>query len=343
MFTSSNFLAGKFWYDEIGLFREYFLMEVNDILLEVKDRCQKFLEQFNDWTIIIWWATATWKSKLSLLLSDFFPVEIISADSRQIFRWMDIWTDKVSIQRRKKVPHHQIDIVNPDETYTAWQRKFDVENEVEEILWHKKIPLIVWWTWLYIDTIYKNFQMPECPPNYSYRNKLQWMEDKEPWYVYNLLKEIDSEEASKLHPNSTRYIIRALEIYHETWKTKTELFLHQPVSHPLLMLWLWREKEETNIRINRRIKEMLANGLINEVKGLLEQWYSPLLQSMQGIGYKEVVGYIQWNYNYDTMEEYLRKNTHYLAKKQRTRFRRYIAEGTQTPRENVDYEVYHLD
>ncbi len=317
-------------------------MEIEDILLEAKDCCNDFLKKNKDGTIIIWWATATWKSKLSLLLSDFFDTEIISADSRQIFRWMDIWTDKVPLQRREKIPHHQIDIVNPDETYTAWQWKYDVENEVEEILWREKTPIIVWWTWLYIDTIYKNFQMPECPPNYEYREELQQKEDSQPWYVYSLLKEIDPEEASKLHPNATRYIIRALEIYHKIWKTKTELFLHQPVKHPLLMLWLWREKEETNSRINARIKEMLKNWLVDEVKWLLDEWYSPSLQSMQWIWYKEVVGYIQWEYGYEEMEELLKKHTHYLAKKQRTRFRRYIAEWNQKPRNNVEYKVIYL-
>ncbi len=97
------------------------------------------------------------------------------------------------------------------------------------------------------------------------------------------------------------------------------------------------------MRINARIKEMLKGWLVDEVKWLLNKWYSSSLQSMQWIGYKEVVGYVQWEYNFDTMEEYLRKNTHYLAKKQRTWFRRYIAEGIQAPRENVEYEVYHLD
>jgi tRNA dimethylallyltransferase len=317
-------------------------MEIIDILSNVKICCEKFLEKFSDWTIIIRWATATWKSKLSLLFSDFFDIEIISADSRQIFRGMDIWTDKVPLEWREKIPHHQIDIVNPDETYTAWQWKFDVESEVESILWRNKTPVIVGWTWLYIDTIYKNFQMPECPPNYEYREELQKKEYSEPWYVYNLLKQVDPEEASKLHPNATRYIIRALEIYHETWKTKTELFLHQPVKHPLLMLWLWREKEETNMRINARIKEMLRIWLIDEVKWLLDKWYSPSLQSMQWIGYKEVIGYIQWYYGYDEMEELLRKNTHYLAKKQRTRFRRYISEWKCSLRDNVEYEVCYL-
>ena len=317
-------------------------MEIEDIVLDVKNCCQNFLEESLDWTIIIRWATATWKSKLSLLLSNFFPVEIISADSRQIFRWMDIWTDKVPLEYREKIKHYQIDIVNPDETYTAWQRKFDVENDVEKILWHKNHPIIVWWTWLYIDTIYKNFQMPECAPNYEYRDELQKKENLVPWYVYRLLQEIDPEEASKLHPNATRYIIRALEIYHETWKTKTELFLHQPVKHPLLMIGLWRDKEETNMRINARIKEMLKNWLVDEVRWLLNKWYSSDLQSMQWIGYKEVVWYINWEYDYEIMEELLRKNTHYLAKKQRTRFRRYIAEWIQAPRDNVQYKVWQL-
>ncbi len=317
-------------------------MEIIDILPEVKDCCQDFLSKFSDGTIVIRWATATWKSKLSLLLSDFFPFEIISADSRQIFRWMDIWTDKVPLQWREKIPHYQIDIVNPDETYTAWQRKFDVENDVEKILSHKKHPIIVWGTWLYIDTIYKNFQMPECPPNYEYREELQKRENLEPWYVYNLLQQIDPDEASKLHPNATRYIIRALEIYHETWKTKSELFLHQPVKHPLLMIGLWREKEETNMLINARIKEMLKIWLVDEVEWLLNKWYDPSLQSMQWIWYKEVIGYIRWEYGYDEMEELLKKNTHYLAKKQRTRFRRYIAEWIQTPRDNVEYRVFNL-
>lgn len=317
-------------------------MEIEDILLQAKHRCQQFLDEFKDGTIIIRWATATWKSKLSLLLSDFFSVEIISADSRQIFRWMDIWTDKAPLQRRQKIPHHQIDIVNPDETYTAGQRKVDTESKVEEIIWCGKNPIIVWWTWLYIDTIYKNFLMPECPPNYDYRKEMEKKEESDPWFVYRLLQQIDPQEASKLHPNAIRYIIRALEIYHETWKTKTELFLHQPVVHPLLMIWLWREKEETNLRINARIKEMIKNWLIEEVQWLLDQNYFPSLQSMQWIGYKEVVGYLQGEYDMETMEELLKKNTHYLAKKQRTWFRRYIAEWIQTPRDNVQYQVYYL-
>ena len=117
-------------------------MEIVDVLPCAKQYCEEFLNKNRDWTIIIWWATATWKSKLSLLLSDCFPVEIISSDSRQIFRWMDVWTDKVSLEWRKKLPHYQIDIVNPDEVYTAWQRKTDAELAVEQILLKNKNPII---------------------------------------------------------------------------------------------------------------------------------------------------------------------------------------------------------
>lgn len=318
-------------------------MEIIDILPNVKERCEKFWNKFHDGTLIIRWATATWKSKLSLLLSDFFPVEIISADSRQIFRWMDIGTDKVPFVWREKIPHYQIDIVNPDETYTAWQWKVDAEKYVEEILWHNNHPIIVGGTWLYIDTIYKNFLMPECAPNYEYRNCLEKKEESEPWFVYNMLREVDPKEASKLHPNATRYIIRALEIFHETWKTKTELFLHQPVTHPLLMIWLWRGKDETNLRISVRIKEMIKNWLVDEVQWLLNQNFSPSLQSMQWIWYKEVVGYLNGEYDINCMEELLNQNTYHLAKRQRTRFRRYINDGLNNPRENVEYEVYNLD
>ncbi len=254
-------------------------------------------------------------------------MEIISADSRQIFRLMDIGTDKVSKEIREKVPHHQIDIVDPDETYTAGQRKQDSETIVEQILSRKKIPVIVGGTGLYIDTIYKNFTMPESAPDPIFRATMEEKEKAEPGFLHAELSRIDPDEALKIHPKATRYLIRALEIYHTTGKTKTEGFIQQPVKHPLLMLGIRRETEEGNRLINARIKQMLKNGLIDEVKSLLNAGYTADLQSMNGIGYKEVIGYLQNQYDFEKMEELLKKNTHHLAKKQRTRFRRYIAEG----------------
>ncbi len=317
-------------------------MDFSAILDDAKSTITTFKNQNPDGTIIIWGATATGKSRLSVELSAFFDLEVISSDSRQIFRKMDIGTDKIPADIRAKIPHHQIDIVDPDQTYTAGQRKEATDRITDEILARGKVPFIVGGTGLYIDTIYKNFSMPECPPDPILRAELEQKEAEESGFLYRELSKIDPEEAQKLHPNSTRYLIRALEIYHKTWITKTAGYIQQPPRHPLLMLGLWRDKESTNQLINARIKEMFKNGLVEEVQGLLEAGYAPELQSMQGIGYKEVVGYLQGKYNQEKMEEMLKRNTHHLAKKQRTRFRRYIAEGKQAPKAGVSYKVWEL-
>ncbi len=317
-------------------------MELEDILQETKLLIQNFKNQNPDWVVIIRWATATGKSKLSILLSEFFDTEIISSDSRQIFRYMDIWTDKIPQNILSQIPHHQINIVDPDQTYTAWQRQTDSQQIINQILKRWKLPMIVWWTWLYIDTIYKNFTMPEAKPDYQLRDKLFAQEEKDPWHLHKLLAQLDPQEAIKIHPKSTRYLVRALEIFYTTGQKKSETFVQQDVQRPLLMIWLWRDKEETNKKINARIKEMLSNWLIQEVKWLLDRWYKQDLQSMQWIWYKETIEYINWKYWLDKLEETLKRNTHHLAKKQRSRFRRYIAESKTNPKKNVTYKVFEL-
>ena len=129
---------------------------------------------------------------------------------------MDIGTDKVSLEARSKIPHHQIDIVNPDERYTAGQWKVDAENIIAEIQGRGKLPLVVGGTGLYIDTIYKNFLMPEVQPDFPLREKWYAMEEKEPGILRKKLYAIDPDEANRHHPNSSRYIVRALEIFEKT-------------------------------------------------------------------------------------------------------------------------------
>ena len=317
-------------------------MEIADIILEAKKEVEMFREKNPDGVVIIRWATATGKSKLSIELSKYFDEEIISADSRQIFRYMNIGTDKVSDEILEKIPHHQINIVNPDETYTSGQRKNDVYTIIPYILARKKLPMIVGGTWLYIDTVYKNFSMPDIPPDMQLRDELFEKEDKEPGILHQELMKFDPEEAEKLHPKSTRYIVRALEIFHKSGQTKTESFISQAPQRPLLMLGLRREKEDTNKKINTRVREMLKWWLVEEVQWLLKKWYDKTLQSMQGIGYKEVVEFLEWRCSYNDMEDRIMITTHQLAKKQRSRFRRYMAEGIQAPRENVTYKVWKL-
>ena len=318
-------------------------MRFDEIVLWSKEIIQDFVSKNPNWIVIIRWATATGKSRLSVELAKFFDVEIISSDSRQIFREMNIWTDKVSQEILDKIPHHQINIIWPEESYTAWQWQKDVKRQIKEIQSRWNLPMIVWWTGLYIDTIYKNFQMPEIWPDFEFRKKMFDLEEQNPWFLHKELEKIDPDEAKKIHPKSTRYLVRALEIFHSSGKTKTESFLEKEVDQPILMMWIWREKDETNELINARIKEMIKSGLVDEVKGLLNKWYSPTLQSMQWIWYKEVVWYLEWKYDLDEMEKLLQQNTQRLAKRQRTWFRRYIADEKEHPKKNVTYKVWYLD
>lgn len=317
-------------------------MEIQEIFASVRADIELFESQHPDGVVIIRWATATWKSKLSLLLSEFFDVEIISADSRQIFRGMNIGTDKVSAEIRAKIPHHMIDIVDPNEMFTAGQRKRQVEELIPQIQARGALPVIVGGTGLYVDMIYKNFTMPEVEPDMELRKQLYETEEKQPGTLHQMLTKVDPLEAANIHPRSTRFLVRALEIYYKSWVPKSEGFRQQPVKRPLLLIGLWRDKEDTNRRINARIKEMLESGLIDEVKGILDAWFLISDPWMQGIGYKEVGQYLTGKVSKDEMVEQLKRNTHHLAKKQRTRFKRYIAEGIEKPKENVTYHVHML-
>lgn len=303
---------------------------------------QQFYKTNPTGLVVIRWATATGKTRLSLELNQHVPMEVISADSRQVYQYMDIGTDKITTDIRTILPHHCIDVVTPDQSYTAGQWKQDVYRIIPEIQARGKHPFIVWGTGLYIDMLYKNFAMPDIAPQEDRRESMYQREAEKPWFLYQELLRIDPEEAQKHHPNSLRYLVRALEIYQFTGKTKTELSVEQPIDRPILMIGLRREKNDTNMLINARIKEMFASWLIEEVQRLLDQWYDPDLQSMQGIGYKEIVGYLRGEYTREKAEELLRRNTHHLAKKQRTRFRRYILDAKTAPKMSVEYHVFHL-
>lgn len=309
---------------------------------EIKETIERFWKKNKDGVVIIWGATATGKTWLSVRLSDFFDFEVISSDSRQIFRKMNVGTDKISEEIRAKLPHHQIDIIDPDGHYTAWQRQSDTKKIINWLhsMWKKA--MIVGWTWLYIDSIYKNFGMPDCPPDYELRNELYATEEKEAGSLHKELERVDPESAAVNHPNSTRYIVRALEIYRKTWRPKSEICKEQPVEWPLLMIGLRRDKESTNKLIDQRIQQMVDGGLLEEVTSLLEQGYDAWLQSMQGIWYKETVRYIEWVTTKEEWISELEMATHRLAKKQRSRFRRYIEEWKNNQKDNVQYEVFEL-
>lgn len=323
--------------------------------------------QYPDLVVVIYGPTATGKSGLSLRLADLFAksdqwVEIISADSRQVYKYMDIGTDKISSSDREQVPHYAIDIIDPDGNYTAHQRQTDTKNWISDIIARGNIPMIVWGTGLYIDTIYKNFSLPpDVKANRERRAELDQLESQEAWYCRNFLNSFDPDTAAEFHPANIRYIQRAIEIYEHTGIPKSVLVKENPVDHPLLMISLTRDSEVANRLIHRRVEEMIERWLVAEVQWLLDKWYSPDLQSMNGIWYRQTVQWLQEMSNYELWisnkkeinKEQKMANYKLLmanlidsislasvqyAKRQRTRFRRYEKDALENPKQRVIYK-----
>ncbi len=180
---------------------------------------------------------------------------------------MDIGTDKISLADRQRVPHFGIDLVDPDEDYTAHRRQQDTKRRISDIHGRGNLPVIVGGTGLYIDTIYKNFNLPQdVSADRERRSVLESLETSQPGYLRDLLNSVDPVTAVQFHPKNTRYIIRAIEIYEQTGIPKSILAQEHPVDHPLLMISLTRDAETANILIRHRVEEMIQHGLVDEVQ-----------------------------------------------------------------------------
>lgn len=318
-------------------------MKISKILMDLIPKVESFLSDNKKWIIIITWPTASWKTNLSISLSEHFSnSEIISADSRQVYKYMDIWTDKVSLHIRNKIKHHQIDIINPDENYSVWDWKRWTVNIISSIQKRWNIPIIVWWTWLYISSIYKNLDIPEIKADFNLREDLETKEANNPWYLHKYLTSFDPEEASKIHPNSLRHLIRAIEIFEKTWIPKSILSKEKPVDFPILLITLWPPKEISNKLIYDRCSKMFEKWLIEETENLLNLWYTDQLQSMQWIWYRETISYINWILTLDDAVMLTARATTRYAKRQRTWFRWYKDDFINKPKENVSYLFYNV-
>lgn len=276
--------------------------------------------------IVIYWPTASWKTGLSLEIAKLLNTEIISTDSRQIFRELNIWTWKITIEEMQWIKHHMIDFVNPDDEYSVWEFKSEAEKCIEDIISKQKIPVLCWGTWLYIDSLIYDFDIPNVPADDDLRNKLE-LERLEFWneYIWNKLNELDPNYAKELHPNNYRYVIRALEVKIITGKSKTEFRTEKTLKYDVLFLtpYSWN-REELYEKINKRIQMMFDDWLVLEVQNLLKK-YSKNDFWMKTIWYKEVVDYLEWNITLQECIELVQKNNRNYAKRQLTWFRKYEA------------------
>lgn len=276
--------------------------------------------------VIIVGPTASGKSMLAMELAARFNGEIVNADSMQVYRFMDIGTAKPTREQRQRVPHHLIDIADPDEEFSAARYNEEASRAIHDIHERGKNVFVVGGTGLYIRALTKGlFKGPGS--DMRLRNEFATLGSRSegPRYLYEKLKEVDPEAASRIHPNNMARIVRALEVYYLTNKPisafqKEHGFSEEP--YDALKVGLSIDRKLLYKRIEDRVDSMIAAGLVEEVRRLLAMGYSPDLKAKRGLGYKEIVGYIQNKYSLEDAAMEIKKNTRRYAKRQMTWFRK---------------------
>ena len=275
--------------------------------------------------IVICGPTASGKTGLSVKLAQAMNGEIISCDSMQIYKDMTIGTAKVTEEEMQGIQHYLIDFVSPEERYSVADFQKDSEKAISKILAKGKTPIVVGGTGLYVDTLVYHIQYPEVETDLAYRQQLEKMiEEQGLETLYQKAKEIDPQAIEKISSNDQKRIMRILEIYHQTGKTKTQLEIESRREEPpyeYLMYAIDMDREKLYDRINQRVDIMIEQGLIEEVQELLKK-YKSFPTAMQGLGYKEVVPYLQGDITKEEMIENLKQETRRYAKRQLTWFRK---------------------
>ena len=283
------------------------------------------------------------KSKLAIELAKQINGEIISADSMQIYKDMNIGTAKVTPEEMDGVKHYLIDFLSPEQRYSVSEYKKQAEKYIEEILFKGKIPIIAGGTGLYIDSLIYGIEFGEEEFDEEYRKQLNDIAEKEGLEkLYEEAVKIDSNAMQKISKNDKKRIIRVLEIFHKTGKTKTEQEIESRkngVKYNYHVFAIDMDREVLYERINKRVDIMINNGLIEEVKAILEK-YEEFPTAMQGLGYKEVVEYLDNEITKEDMIEKIKKETRHYAKRQLTWFRKnketVWLRGEKPIQENID-------
>lgn len=278
--------------------------------------------------IVIGGPTACGKTGFSIKLAKEIGGEIISADSMQVYRYMDIGTAKVTPEEADGVPHYLIDEFDPDEEYNVMIFQQKAKAYMEEIWAKGKIPILVGGTGFYINALLYDNDFTETENDTSYREECYKLaQEQGPEVLYERLQKVDPEYAANIHANNVKRVTRALEYHYLTGQKFSEHNAEQKekeTPYDAAVIILTMDREKLYERIELRIDLMLEQGLLEEVMGLLDRGYTPDLVSMQGIGYKEFIPYFNGECTLEEAVTQLKTNTRRFAKRQLTWFRRQI-------------------
>lgn len=275
--------------------------------------------------IILTGPTAVGKTDLSIKLSKSLNAEIISADSMQIYKYMDIGSAKITKEEMDNVVHHMIDEVTPDVPFSVSEFQTRSEKYINDIHERRKRVLVTGGTGLYLNSLIYNMDFAKSDANNEIREKLEKeLEENGIDYMHEKLRSLDEDAANRIHKNNTKRVIRAIEVCLSGNKMNDfSKDLRYNEKYKPIIIVLNRDREVLYQRINKRVDIMLENGLLDEVKKLLEMGYTKDIISMQGIGYKEMIKYLDGEYTYDEAVEIIKRDSRRYAKRQITWFKRY--------------------
>ncbi|MFT7184583.1 MAG: tRNA dimethylallyltransferase [Oceanicoccus sp.] len=290
---------------------------MNDLLSHIA----LFLKEAKSPLLVVGGPTASGKTRLSVKLAEEFNGEIISADSMQVYKKMHIGTDKIDAVTRKRVKHHLIDIRNPDERFTMADFKREAQRAITDISNRNKLPILCGGTGLYLNAVVENYELQGAGSDPVIREKLQKLyEEQGADHLYNMLLDLDPKTAAKIHPNNVRFVARSLEVVMQTKK---------PIEprggkrmYDVFKIGINWDREILYDRINKRVDEMLDEGLINEIKSLMMEGYDEKCDAMSGLGYKEYFPYLSGEKPLEECLALHKQRTRNYAKRQLTWFRK---------------------
>lgn len=276
--------------------------------------------------IVLTGPTAVGKTSLSISLAKAVNGEIISADSMQVYKGMDIGSAKIRKEEMQGVTHYLVDILEPEEEFHIVKFQELAKAALEEIYAKGKIPILVGGTGFYIQAVTRDIDFTQAEQETSYREELEQLaKEKGAEYLHEKLREVDSKSAENIHANNVKRVIRALEFYHQNGtpiSEHNEEQKQQTSPYNLAYFVLTAPREILYERIDRRVDQMMEEGLLKEVKSLRERGCHRGMVSMQGLGYKEILAYLEGEYPLEEAVRILKRDTRHFAKRQLTWFRR---------------------
>jgi len=266
--------------------------------------------------------TAVGKTRISLDLATQFGAEIVSMDSRLLYRGMDIGTAKPGLKERQEVPHFLIDVAEPDQTWSLATYREAAERTIRQVQGRGNLPLLVGGTGQYYRALIEGWRPPKATRSEVFRARMgKYVDEHGPLALHQELERIDPESAARIDSRNIRRVVRALEIFHLSGRPASDQRIKSPPDYPVLVLGLTLPRELLYDRIDARIEAMLEDGWVEEVRGLMERGYSPELPSFSAIGYRELARYIDGEIDLEQARRQIQRASRQFVRRQANWFK----------------------